>query len=142
MAICSAVALMVKALLLSAHSIRVAIAWIHMGRSRAAIAPQGRRVLRGCLRLLLPPGTRLVLVVSHLQLLPPLVLTKTSMSSHLLNEHGRRPCRTGGSGGIFAGSLGGAEEEARGAGEEAGGASSSMAPQISRASPFVMSLTS
>src|ERR1041385_7506665 len=135
MVICSAVTLTVKALLLSAHSIRVAIAWIHMGRSRAATTPRGRRVLRRHLRLLLPPGTRLVLVVSRLQLLPPLALTKTSISSHLLNDRGRRPCRTGGSGVIFAGSLGGAEEEA-------GGAISSMAPQISRASPFVMSLTS
>src|ERR1041385_1752436 len=142
MVICSAVTLTVKALVLAAHSIRVAIAWIHMGRSRAATAPKGRRVLRRRLRLLLPPGTRLVLVVSRLQLLPPLALTKTSMSSHLLNERGRRPCRTGGSGVIFAGSLDGAEEEDRGAGEEAGGATSSMAPQISQASPFVMSLTS
>src|ERR1041385_2875620 len=142
MAICSAVALTVKELLLSVHSIRVAIAWIHMGRSRAAIAPQGRGVLRRRLRLLLPPRTRLVVVVSRLQLLPPLPLKKTSMSSHLLNEHGRRPCRTGGGGVVFAGSLGGVEEEARGAGEEAGGAASPMALQISRASPFVMSLTS
>src|ERR1041385_6621612 len=142
MAICSAVALTAKVLSLSAHSIRVAIAWIRMGRNRAATVPQGRGVLRRRLRLLLLPGTRLMLVVSRLQLLPPLALTKTSMSSHLLNERGRRPCRTGGSGVIFAGSLGGAEEEARGAGEEASGASSSMAPQISRASPFVMSLTS
>src|ERR1041385_5134338 len=128
MAICSAVALTVKELLLSVHSIRVAIAWIHMGRSRAAIAPEGRGVLSRRLRLLLPPGTRLVLVVSRLQLLPPLALMKTSMSSHLLNERGRRPCRTGGRGVIFADSLGGAEEEARGAGEGAGGAASSMDP--------------
>src|ERR1041385_2338745 len=118
MAICSTVALTVKALLLSAHSIRVAIAWIHMGRSRAATAPQGRGVLRQRLRLLLPPGTRLVVVVlSRLQLLPPLPLKKTSMSSHRLNERGRRPCRTRGNIVIFAGSLGGAGEEARGAGE-------------------------
>src|ERR1041385_7406280 len=117
MVICSAVALTVKALLLSAHSIRVAIAWIHMGRSRAATAPQGRGVLRRRLRLLLPPGTRLVVVVSRVQLLPPLPLKKTSMLSHRLNERGRRPCRTGGNDVIFAGSLGGAGEEARGAGE-------------------------
>src|ERR1041384_1646043 len=115
MVICSAVALTVKALLLSAHSIRVAIAWIHMGRSRAATAPKGPRGLRRRLPLLLPPGTRLVLVVSRLQLFPPLALTKTSMSSHLLNERGRLPCRTGASGVIFAGRLGGAEEKARGA---------------------------
>src|ERR1041385_4508272 len=117
MAICSAVGLTVKALLLSVHSILVAIAWIHMGRSRAAIAPQGRGVRRRHLRLLLPPGTRLVVVVSRLQLLPPLALTKTSTSSHQLSERGRRPCRTGGNGVIFAGSLGGAGEDARGAGE-------------------------
>src|SRR3954471_19720516 len=103
MAICSASALMAKALSQSAHSIRVAIAWIRMGRSRAATAPQSRGVLRRRLRLLLPPGTGLVLVVSLIQLLPPLALTKTSMSSHRLNEHGRRPCRNGGSGVIFVG---------------------------------------
>src|ERR1041385_6298623 len=142
MAICSAVALTVKALSLSAHSIRVAIAWIRMGRSRAATAPSSRGVLRLRLQLLLPPGTLLVVVVSRLQLLPPLPLKKTSMSSHQLNERGKRPCRIGGNGVIFAGSLVGAVEEARGAGEEAGGAAFPIAPQISRASPFVMSLTS
>src|ERR1041385_120452 len=134
MAIYSAVILTAKALSLSARSTRAAKAWIHAGRSRAATAPQSRGVLQLCLRLLLLPGTLLVLVVSRRQLLPSRALEKTSMSSHRLNERGRRPCRTGGNGVIFAGSLGGAEEEARGAGEEDGGASSSMAPQISRAS--------
>src|ERR1041385_1271310 len=136
---CSAVVLTVKALSLSARSTRAATAWIRVGRSRAATAPQSRGVLRLRLRLLLLPGALLVLVVSRLQLLPSLALEKTSMSSHRLNERGKRPCRTGGSSVIFAGSMGGAGEEARGAGEEAGGASSSMAPQITRASPFVMS---
>src|ERR1041384_4099643 len=118
MAMCSAVVLMAKALSLSARSTRASTTWIRTGRSRVTAAPQSRRVLRLRLRLLPPPGTLLVLVVSHLQLLPPLALKRTSMSSHRLNERGRRPCRTGGSGIIFAGSSGGAGEEASGAGEE------------------------
>src|ERR1041385_6948386 len=142
MAICSAIVLMAKALSLSALSTRAEIAWIRTGRSRAAIASQSRGVLRLRLRLLPLPGTLLVLVVSRLQLLPPLALKRTSMSSHRLNERGRRPCRTGGSGVIFASSSGGAGEEASGAGEEVVGALSSIAPQITRASPFVMSLAS
>src|ERR1041385_6404273 len=142
MEICSAVVLTAKKLSLSAHSTRAATAWIHAGRSRAATAPQSRGVLRLRLRLLPPPGTLLVLVVSRLQLLPPLALKRTSMSSHRLNERGRRPCRTGGSSVIFAGSSGGAGEESSGAGEETGGASPSIAPQIGRVSPFVISLTS
>src|ERR1041385_6954264 len=133
MAICSAFVLTAKALSLSARSIRAKIAWIRTGRSRAATTPQSRGVLRLHLRLLPPPGTLLVLVVSRLQLLPPLALKRTSMSSHRLNKRGRRPCRTGGSGFIFVGSSGGAREEASGAGEEASGASSSIAPQIGRA---------
>src|ERR1041385_4347961 len=142
MAICSAVILTAKALSLSARSIRAATAWIRTGRSRVATAPQGRGVLRLRLQLLPPPATLLVLVLSRLQLLPPLALKRTSTSSHRLNGRGMRPCRTGGGGVIFAGSSGGAGEEASGAGEEAGGTSSSIAPQIGRASPFVISLTS
>src|SRR3954470_16645046 len=134
MAMCSAVVLTAKALSLSARSTRAATTWIRAGRSQAATAPQSRGVIRLRLRLLLPPGTLLVLVVSRLQLLPPLALKKTSISSHRLNERDRRPCRTGGSGFIFAGSSGEAREEASGAGEETGGASSSIALQISRAS--------
>src|ERR1041385_2129746 len=137
MAICSTVVLTAKALPLSARSTRAEIAWIRTGRSRAATASQSRGVLCLRLRLLPPPGTLLVLVVSRLQLLPPLALKRTSISSHRLNERGMRPCRNGGSGVIFAGSSGGAGEESSGAREEAGGASSSIALQISRASPFL-----
>src|SRR4051812_9118558 len=118
MAMYSAVVLTAKALSLSVRSTRATTAWIRADRSRAAAVPQSQGVLCLRLRLLLPPKTLLVLMVSRLQLLPPLALKKTSMSSHWLNERCRRPCRTGGGGVIFAGSLGGAGEEARGAGEE------------------------
>src|SRR4051812_47030374 len=134
MAICSAVLLMEKTLSLSARLIRAEISWILTGRSRAATAPQGRGVL--CLlhlrlRLLASPQ---VVVVSRLQLLPPLAMKRTSKSSHRSSGCARRPCRTGG-GLIFAGNperrlfvrrrrhAAAAREEAGGAGEEASGAS-------------------
>src|ERR1041385_1376106 len=123
MAMCSAVVLTAKALSLSARSTQAATAWIRAGRSRAATAPQGRGALRLCLRLLPPPVALRVLVLSRLQLLTPPALKRTSTSSQRSSGRARRPCRTGGHGVIFAGSSGGA-------GEEAGGASSSVAPQI------------
>src|ERR1041385_8317886 len=136
------VVLMAKTLLSSAPLTRAATAWIRTGRRQAAMVPAGRGVLRLCHQLLSPPVTLRVLMLSRLQLLLPPVLERISMSSHRSSGRARRPCSTGGNGVIFAGRSDGAGEEAGGAGGEAGGASSSTAPQISRPSPFVMSLTS
>src|ERR1041385_2461972 len=134
--------LMAKTLLSSAPLTRAATAWIRTGRRQAVMVLTGRGVLHLRLQLLPPSVTLRVLMWSRLQLLPPPVLKRISTSNHRSSERARRPCRTGGGSVIFAGSSGGVGEEADGAGEEASGAASSTAPQISRASPFVMSWTS
>src|ERR1041385_3895617 len=120
------VVLMAKTLLSSAPLTLAATAWIRTGRKQAAMVLTGRGVLRLRLQLLPPPATLRVMMLSRLQLLPPPALRRTSTSSHRSSGCARRPCRTGGNGVIFAGSSGGAGEEAGGAGEEAGGASSSV----------------
>src|SRR3954469_25831799 len=70
-------------------------------------------------------------------------LKRTSMSSHRSSGPARRPCRTGG-GVIFAGSSGGAGEEAVQLEKKLVELEKKLVEhrQISRASPFVMSLTS
>src|SRR4051812_44641859 len=95
-------ALMAKILSPSVVLIRAAIAWIHTGRRRAATVPAGRGALRLHLHRLCPPAT-------------PRVVKRTSRSSHRSSGHAKRPCRTGGGGVIFAGSTGGAGQEAGGA---------------------------
>src|ERR1041385_7250527 len=128
--------LMAKTLLSSVLLTRAATAWIRTGRRQAAMVLTSRGVLRLRLQLLPRPAT----LRMGMPCLP--ALERISTSSHRSSGHARRPCRTGGSGVIFADSSGGAGEEAGGAGGQAGGASASVLLQISRASPFVMSLTS
>src|ERR1041385_146138 len=105
MVIPSVAVLMAKILSPSALLTRAAIAWIHTGRRQAATVPTGQGVLRLRLQLLHPPATPRVVM-----LCPP-DLERTSTSSHRSNGRARRPCRTGGSGVIIAGSSGGAGEE-------------------------------
>ena len=137
MTICSAVVLTAKALSLSACLTRAATVWIRTGRSRAATAPRGQRVLPRRLQPLYLLATPQVMMPSRL------APKRTSTSSRRSSGRVKRPCRTGG-GLIFAGNsekklcsrrrsraaaageeAGGAAtaEEAGGAGEEAGGAS-------------------
>ena len=113
----------------------VAIIWTPSGRKLAVTAPAGKGALR-------PRLQWLHLLATPQVVLAPLGLKRSLTSSILSSERARRPCRTRGGSVVFAGSSGGAGEEAGGAGEEASIAASSTAPQISRASPFVMSLTS
>src|SRR4051812_38548742 len=90
-----------------------AIVWIRPVRRQATTIPAGRGVLRPCLQRLHPLATPRVVMLCLLD------LERASMSSHRSSGHTRRPFRTGGSSVIFAGSSGGAGEEAGGAGEEA-----------------------
>src|ERR1041385_4391602 len=106
MVIPSVAALMVKILSPSVLLTRAAIAWIRTGGRQAATVPTGRGVLRLRLQLLHP------LVTPRVARLCPPVLDRISTSSHRSSGLARRPCRTGGSGVIFAGSSGGAGEEA------------------------------
>src|ERR1044071_7314859 len=111
--------LMAKTLFSSAPLTQEATAWIRTSRRQAVMVLTGRGVIRLHLQLLPPPVTLRVLMRSRLQLLPPPVLKRISMSNHRSSERARRPSRTGGRSVIFAGSSGGAGEEAGGAGEEA-----------------------
>src|SRR4051812_41839289 len=93
--------LMEKTLLSSLLLTRAATAWIRTGRRQAVMVLKSRGVLRLRLQLLPRPATLRVGMLC----LP--ALERISTSSHRSSGHARRPCRTGGSGIIFAGSSGG-----------------------------------
>src|SRR4051812_21416521 len=101
--------LMEKILSPSALLTRVAIAWIRTGRRQAATIPAGRGVPHPCLQRLHPLATPWVVM-----LFPP-ALERTLTLSQQSSGHARRPYRTRGNSVVFAGSSGGAGEEAGGA---------------------------